>query len=63
MLIASLGLHQVKEVGTVTQKEIHTECKTLTFISLILTILGLVMVAILHFRKSNLCKDTCSLVQ
>ena len=30
MLIASLVLHQVKEVGTVTQKEINTECKTLT---------------------------------
>ena len=30
MLMASLVLHQVKEVGTVTQKEINTECKTLT---------------------------------
>ena len=27
MLIASLVLHQFKEVGTVTQKEINTECK------------------------------------
>ena len=27
MLMASLILHQVKEVGTVTQKEINTECK------------------------------------
>ena len=25
--MASLALHQVKEVGTVTQKEINTECK------------------------------------
>ena len=31
-LIASLVLHQVKEVGTVTQREINTECKTLTYI-------------------------------
>ena len=38
MLIASLVLHQVKEVGTVTQKEINSECKTLTYISLVLTI-------------------------
>ena len=53
-LMASLVLHQVKEVGTVTQKEINTECKTLTYISLVLTILGLVMVAILHYRKSKL---------
>ena len=56
MLIASLVLHQVKEVGTVTQKEINTTCKTLTYISLVLTILGLVMVAIQHYRKSKLCR-------
>ena len=29
-LIASLVLHQVKEVGAVMQKEIDSECKTLT---------------------------------
>ena len=56
MLIASLVLHQVNEVGIVTQKEINSECKTLTYISLVLTILGLVMVAILHYRKSKLCR-------
>ena len=56
MLIASLVLHQVKEVGAVTQKEINTEYKTLTYISLVLTILGLVMVATMHCRKSKLCR-------
>ena len=56
MLIASLVLHQVKVVGAVTQKEINSECKTLTYISLVLTILGLEMVAILHYRKSKLCR-------
>ena len=56
-LVASLVLHQVKEVGTVTQQEINTECKTLTYIKLVLTILGLVMVAILHYRKSKLCRE------
>ena len=55
-LIASLVLHQVQEVGAVTQKEINTKCKILTYISLVLTILGLVMVAILHYRKSKLCR-------
>ena len=54
--MASLVLHQVKEVGAVTQKEINTGCKTLTYISLALTILGLVMVAILHYRKSKSCR-------
>ena len=56
MLLASLVLHQVKEVGTVTQKELNTECKTLTHIRLVLTFLGLAMVAILHYRKSKLCR-------
>ena len=55
-LLASLVSHQVKEVGAVTQKEINTECKTLTYIWLVLTILGLVIVAILHYRKSKLCR-------
>ena len=63
MLIASLVLHQVKEIGAVTQKEINSECKTLTHISLVLTILGLVMVTILHYRKSKLCRDEHSLTQ
>ena len=56
MLIASLVLHQVKEVGAVTQKEINFECRTLAYISLVLTILGLAMVAVLHYRKSKFCK-------
>ena len=50
------GLHQVKDVDTVMQKEINSECRTLAYISLVLTILGLAMVAILHYRKSKLCK-------
>ena len=57
ILIASLALHQVKEAAVVTQKEINTECKTLTYISLVLAILGLVIVAILHYRKSKLCRE------
>ena len=56
MLIASLVLQQVKEVGTVTQKEINSECTTLTYMSLVLAILGLGMVAIFHYRKSKLCR-------
>ena len=48
--------HQVKEVGVVTQKKINFECRTLAYISLVLTILGLVMVMILHYRKSKFCR-------
>ena len=51
MLIASLVLPQVKEVDTVMQKEINSECKTLTYISLVLTILGLV-----YYIPIKLCK-------
>ena len=51
MLIANLVLHQVKEVGTVTQKEINSECRTLACIGTVLTILGLVMVTVLHYKK------------
>ena len=57
MLIVSLVLHQVKEVGTMTQKETNTECKNLIYMCLVLTILDLVMVAILHYRKSKLCRE------
>ena len=55
-LITSFVLHQVKEVGTVTQKEINSGCRTLAYIGIILTILGLLMVTILHYRKSKLRK-------
>ena len=54
-LIASLVLHQVKEVGAVTQQT-NSECRTLAYIGIILTILTLVLVTILHYRKSKLCK-------
>ena len=55
-LIASLVLHHVKEVDAVMQKEINSKYRTLTYISLVLTILGLVMVTISHDRKSKFCR-------
>ena len=55
-LIARLVLHQVKELGAVTQKKINSECRTLAYISLVLTMLGLVMIMILHYRKSKFCR-------
>ena len=56
-LIASFVLHQVKEVGAeVTQKEINSECKTLAYIEIILTILSLAIVTILHYRQSKFCR-------
>ena len=45
-------LHQVKEVGT-TSRETISECTTLAYIGIILTILSLIIV---HYRKSRFCK-------
>ena len=54
-LIASLVLHQVKEVGAVSP-ETNPECTTLVYIGITITILSLIIVTFLHYRKSNFCK-------
>ena len=54
-LITSLVLYQIKEVSassTVT----NSECKTLAYIGMILTILSLIIVTFLHYKKSRFCK-------
>ena len=63
MLIASLVLHQVKEVGAVTQKEINSECRTLTYMGIILTILGLLWLQFCTTENQNSVEDTHSLMQ
>ena len=55
MLITSLILHQVKEVGT-SSKETNSECTTLAYIGITLMILSLTIVMFLHYRKSRFCK-------
>ena len=54
-LITSLILHHVKEVGAVPQ-ETNSECTTLAYIRIILTILSWIIVTFLHYRKSSFCK-------
>ena len=54
-LIPSLVLHQVKEVGTISG-ETNSECITLAYLGIILTILSLIIVTFLHYRKSRFCK-------
>ena len=54
-LIASLVLHQAKEVGATT-RETNSECTTLANIGIIVTILSLIIVMFLHYRQSRLCK-------
>ena len=56
MLVTSLALHQIKEVSANSRKTNPAECTTLAYIVIILTILSLILVTYLHFRKSRLCK-------
>ena len=56
MLIASLALYQIKEVSGNSRETNPTECTTLAYIGITLTILSLILVTYLHFRKSRLCK-------
>ena len=59
MLVASLALQQVRDVGTVTtQEEVSKECKIQIYIILSLTVktFGLVMFTDLHSRKLKLCR-------
>ena len=55
VLLACLGLHQAKEVDT-TSGETNSECTTLAYIGIILTILSLIIVTFLHYRKSRFYK-------
>ena len=56
-LVTSLILHKIKEVEAYSTSEgTNSECKTLAYIGIILTVLSLIIVTFLHYRKSRLCK-------
>ena len=56
-LVASLILHKIKEVeANSSSEETNSECKTLAYIGIILTVLSLIIVTFMHYRKSRLCK-------
>ena len=47
----------MKEVEAISSsKETNTECKTLAYMGIILTVLSLIIVTFLHYRKLRLCK-------
>ena len=48
-------MHQVEEVGAISE-ETNSECTTLAYIGIILTILSLIIVKFLPYRKSRFCK-------
>ena len=54
-LMTSLILHKIKNVEA-SSNEINSECKTLAYIGITLTVLSLIIVTFLHYRKSRLCK-------
>ena len=56
-LVASLILHKIEEVeASPISKEANSECKTLSYIGIILTVLSLTIITFLHYRKSRFCK-------
>ena len=62
-LVASLALHQIKEVSANSRGTNPTECTTLAYIGIILTILSLILVTYLHFRHQDCAKVTGFLMQ
>ena len=58
-IVASLVLHKTKEVeanSNLNSETINPECSTLAYIGMALTILSMVTVICLHYRKSKLCR-------
>ena len=56
-LVASLILHKIKEVEANSNSEgTNYECRTLAYIGTILTVLSLIIVTFLHYRKARLCR-------
>ena len=55
-LVVNLALHQMKEVSANSRETNPAECTTLAYIGITLTILSLILVTYLQFRKSRLCK-------
>ena len=56
-IIASLILHKVKEVeANKPMKQENTECQTLTYIGITLTLLSMMIVVLLHYRRLKFCR-------
>ena len=58
MLVASLILHKIKEEANpnFNSETNNYECRTLAYIGIILTVLSMIIVIFLHYRKSRLCR-------
>ena len=59
MLVASLILHKIKEVEANSNPEgTNYGCRTLAYIGIILTVLSLIFVTFLHYRKQDYTEDS-----
>ena len=61
-LMASLVLHQVKEVGVESQQT-KSKCRTLACIGIILTVLSLILVNFYTTENQNFVRDIDSQMQ
>ena len=58
-IIASLILYKTREVeanSSCKSKRNNYECRTLAYIGMVLTVLSMITVTFLHYRKSKLCR-------
>ena len=56
-IVASLILHKAKEIeAKLTTETNNSECSTLAYIGMALTILSMVIVIFLHYRISKFCR-------
>ena len=56
-IIASLILHKVKEVeANIPTKPENTEYQTLAYIGLTMTLLSMMIIVLLHYRRSKFCR-------
>ena len=57
MLVASLILHKIKEVEANSNSEgTNYECRSLAYVGIIFTVLSMIIVTFIHYRKSRLCR-------
>ena len=57
-IVASLILHKAKEVEAKSSTEMdNSECSTLAYIEIALTLLSMVIVILLHYENQNFAKD------
>ena len=58
-IVASLILHKIKEVEANSNPNPETdnyECRTLAYVGIILTVLSMIVIIVLHYIRSRLCR-------